>query len=208
VVAVGTDRVIGTTRTAWRSDLPAVAPDGEIALLRSKDVVLVDGETLRPRRSITGGARDQWYFIGWNGFRPRAAGLDEPVEFPEYEEPVDTGVRAGADTVRQDPAEGRVTTPSLATVDSMRRAAQAAADSARRTATGFTVQFGALRSQAAARELAQSIRVEGAVARVATTVTGGIPIHRVIVGPFATRAQAERVAKTSNRSFWIYEGTP
>ncbi|MDE3053985.1 MAG: hypothetical protein KGJ70_08875, partial [Gemmatimonadota bacterium] len=81
VVAIGTDRPLGAVATAWRRDLPFVGPDGAIALAQGRDVVFVDGETLRPARRVAGGASDYWFGFHWNGFRPRASSLDQPVSF-------------------------------------------------------------------------------------------------------------------------------
>ncbi|MBK5187459.1 MAG: hypothetical protein JJD97_04390, partial [Gemmatimonadaceae bacterium] len=81
VLSVSTDRMIGAVPTQWRADLPAVAPNGWLALVRGKDVVLVDAESLATRRAVLGGAADDWMFVSWNGFRPRAASLDQPVTF-------------------------------------------------------------------------------------------------------------------------------
>ena len=82
LIALATDRITATLPTAWRPDLPAVAPDGSIALVQGANVVLVEGETGAVDRTIRGGAADRWYFFNWDGFRPRPAGLDEPVSFP------------------------------------------------------------------------------------------------------------------------------
>ncbi|HLB09868.1 MAG TPA: hypothetical protein VK617_10055, partial [Gemmatimonadaceae bacterium] len=81
VISVSTDRMIGAAHTQWREDLPAVAPNGWLALLSGKDVVLVDAESLQTRKTVEGGAADDWMFVTWNGFRPRAASLDQPVTF-------------------------------------------------------------------------------------------------------------------------------
>jgi len=81
VIAVATDKLIGSIPTNWTADLPAAAPDGAIATVGDRDVIFVDGETLQPIRTIAGGAKDYWYFMFWNGFRPRAHGLDQPVSF-------------------------------------------------------------------------------------------------------------------------------
>src|SRR5213075_860379 len=81
VVAIGTERVIGGVRGGWRPDLPFVTYDGSIALPLGDDVVLVDGETLKAKNRVRGGAVDFWYPFLWDGFRPRAALLDEPVRF-------------------------------------------------------------------------------------------------------------------------------
>ena len=66
VVAVGTARVIGSVSTEWRDDLPLVAPDGALLLAQGDDVAIVDGETLRSRSDVRGGARDFWHVIIWD----------------------------------------------------------------------------------------------------------------------------------------------
>ncbi|HEY0779843.1 MAG TPA: hypothetical protein VGD56_17895, partial [Gemmatirosa sp.] len=104
VVAVGTDRVVGATRADWRDDLPLVFPDGAVAAAVGPDVVIVDGETLRPRSTVSHGASDMWRVVTWNGFRPRAGATPRtatahvPAADTEAERaPVDTAA-APADT--------------------------------------------------------------------------------------------------------------
>lgn len=81
VIAVATNTVAGSVHTKWTDDLPTAAPDGAIVVNTGRDVVFLDGETLQPVRTVTGGAKDYWYFLYWNGFRARAAGMDQPVSF-------------------------------------------------------------------------------------------------------------------------------
>lgn len=202
VVAIGTGRTIGTVATAWRRDLPFVGPDGAIALAQNGDVTFVDGETLRPARTVAGGASDFWFAFHWNGFRPRASSLDQPVSFN----------LASADSVR--------TAIDAAAADSAARAAQAAdsaarragralaADSEARGPVGYVVSFAALLSESHAGDLASQIEVEGQKARVLVTVRDGTPIYRVVLGPFPTRDEAERVGRASQHSYWVYEATP
>ena len=45
-------------------------------------------------------------------------------------------------------------------------------------------------------------------ARVVTAVRDGSTIYRVVLGPYATREQAERIGRESKQSYWIYEGGP
>ena len=73
--------MVGEAPTQWRADLPAVAPNGWLALVRGKDVVLAKPSRSRRAQTVVGGAADDWMFISWNGFRPRAASLDQPVTF-------------------------------------------------------------------------------------------------------------------------------
>ena len=90
VIAIGNNTLLGAVATRWESDLPAITPDGRIALLGAKDVTLVDPQKLDVRSTISGGAKDYWYFFAWDGFRPRAQGLDQPVTFPSDSLPFDS----------------------------------------------------------------------------------------------------------------------
>src|SRR3982750_4667125 len=74
VIAIGTNRLVGAVETRWETDLPAITPDGELAVLGAKDVILLDPEKLSVRSTVAGGARDFWYFFAWNAFRPRPHG--------------------------------------------------------------------------------------------------------------------------------------
>lgn len=206
VIAVGADRVIGMVRTAWRADLPAVAPNGTIALAAGADVRLVEPDSLKVVRTVSDGTKDLWRFFSWNGFRPRAAGLDEPVTFPE-----DT-------VVPHDSASAFATASpadSLRAADSARRAAAQAPptpappprDSGPK-APQFTVQFAALRTDSAARQVMKAIKVVGAAPHVVPNAHDGVITYRVVIGPFPTREDAEKVARTAGMSYWVYEGAP
>jgi hypothetical protein len=200
VVAVGTDRLVGQVATGWRADLPLVTPDGALALLRGNDVVLVDGESLEAIRRVSGGGRDLWYFIEWNGFRPRSASLDEPVQFE------------GMDSVSPDSGDSLAPRPdSLApTPDSIvpPPRVDTAPPPPAVTSPGFTVQFAALRGEQAANAVASQIEAEGQRAHVVHTTQGGLDIWRVVLGPYPTRERAEQIARSTGRSYWIYEGRP
>jgi hypothetical protein len=205
VVAVATDSLVTRVSTGWRDDLPLVTPDGALALLRGNDVVIVDTETSEMVRRVPGGGRDLWYFIEWNGFRPRSAGLDEPVQF----EGMDTMLPDSGDTL--DPF---AVTPSP---DSLVARPESAAAPPRDTtppppppvtSPGFTVQFAALRSEQSANAAANEIEADGQRAHVVRTTQGGLDIWRVVLGPFPTREIAEQTARKTGRSYWIYEGRP
>jgi hypothetical protein len=197
VIALGTNRVIGTVSTGWRADLPYVAADGGIALAQGKDVVLADGATLRERERISEGAADYWFPFRWSGFRPRADELDRPVE---VEGPV-------ADTTAP-PADSGATPPADSAAPPAEPAPPPRDSAVRRPAAGYTVSFAALLVADKARELAASIRVGNENARVVTGVRDGSTIYRVVLGPYPTREEAERVGRESKESYWIYEGGP
>ena len=190
VVAVGTDRVIGSVRSAWRGDLPFVAPDGAIALAQGADVVFVDGETQRERNRVSGGASDFWFGFQWSGFRARSEVVDQPA---------DTATRDSTDSASA--GRGGVASDTAA----RKPAAPIAVDT---TPRGFVVSFAALLSEQRARDLASQIHVRGQAARVVAAEREGTTIYRVILGPYSTRDEAERVGKESGQTYWIYEGTP
>ena len=194
VIALGTNRVLGTLPTGWRSDLPFVAPDGGIALAQGKDVIVADGVTLQARTRVNGGAADFWYPFRWTGFRPRAEELDRPVEFGGP--PTDSA--APADTTTRRPDSAVAPAPAAPPRDT----------SVRRPPAGFTVSFAALLVADKARDLAASIHVGSENARVVTAVRDGSTIYRVVLGPYPTREEAERVGRESKQSYWIYEGGP
>lgn len=182
VVAIGTQRVIGGLRGAWRTDLPFVTYDGAVAVAAGDDVYIVDGETLRPWSRVRGGAQDYWYPFLWDGFRPRAALLDEPVTFDSLA--VDSTV---ADSAVADEA-GRV------------------ADTV--APKGFIVSFAAYMVEERAQDLASRIHVGGENARVVKSTRNGATIYRVILGPFLTREEADRAGRESRQSYWVFEGEP
>ena len=230
VISVSNDRMIGAVATVWRPDLPAVAPNGWLALVRGKDVVLVDAETLATRRTVTGGATDDWMFITWNGFRPRAASLDQPVTFESgdsvqrdtSENPFSGATPHAGDTLEADTtaappkarAAGAAAAPDGAPGERPAHAVpsglapRVAADSGAPKASGFTVQFAALRAQDAANDILHQVHVTGATPRLVTTTHDGVTIYRVVIGPYPTREEAERIARTSGKSYWVYEGAP
>ena len=107
-------------------------------------------------------------------------------------------------SIRHGPATRRLRRPSPAPAP-----APPPRDTAvRRPPAGYTVSFAALLVADKARELAASIRVGSENARVVTAVRDGSTIYRVVLGPYSTREEAERVGRESRQSYWIYEGGP
>jgi len=186
VIAIGTAKVLGGFRGGWRPDLPFVTYDGAIANASGDDVQFIDGETLRPLRRLRGGANDFWYPFLWDGFRPRAALLDQPVSFDSLA--LDSTV---VDSTR---------------ADSSRQATGQIADTV--APKGFIVSFAAYMVEESARTLASRIHVGGEAARVVTTSRNGSTIYRVVLGPFLTRAEAERAGQESRLPYWVFEGEP
>lgn len=195
VIAIGSNRLVGAVQTRWEADLPAITPDGELAVLGAKDVTLLDPEKLGVKSTVAGGAKDFWYFFAWNGFRPRAQGLDQPVTFPTdsvYTDSTASSTPSSSST----PVAGDTSPPPV--TSGVPPAAT----------TGFTVSFAALLTEDKAQQMANTIRVGATTAHVVSTSTAGSPIFRVVMGPFATREEADKVGRASRRDYWIYEGSP
>lgn len=184
VIAIGTERIIGALNSSWRGDLPYVAYDGAIVTASGNDVFLYDGETLKLRTTVRGGANDYWYSFLWDGFRPRSASLDVPVNF---------------DSIETDSTQG----DTLAIPDSAVAEAEDHSD-----AEGFIVSFAAFLAEDRARELAARIHVGGENARIVTSSRDGSTIYRVVLGPYLTKDEAERAGKESGLAYWVFEGLP
>ena len=198
VIGVGNHKVNGTVATQWRADLPAFAPEGALATVRGNDVVMLDLVAFTSRSTVAGGASDYWHFMSWNGFRPRSAELDRPVTFesPQPAMPVDSaGLPASRDSNPQLPL--RDAAPSM--IEPPAVGAPAAA--------GYMVSFAAVLTEQKAAELAAGIVVVGVRPRVVATQSGSTTIYRVVLGPYGTREEAERVGRDSRRQYWIYEAT-
>lgn len=204
IVAVGTRKHVGTVRTAWRIDLPFVGPDGAVATAQGADVVRVDGSTLRPVGRVPGGANDFWYSFQWSGLRPRAAGIDTPVEFDVgvSDSAADSSLAAAAAAVDSAPA------PDAPPAAAPRPAAPPAPATRPAAPSEWFVSFASVLAEGSAQAIAQSITVGGQRARVVTTVRDGTPMHRVILGPYADRAAADRAGQASGRPYWVYSATP
>jgi hypothetical protein len=196
VIAIGDNRLVGAVPTRWETDLPAVTPDGMLALLGAKDVSFVDPEKLNVKSTIAGGAKDFWYFFAWDGFKPRPQGLDQPVTFP-------------SDSLQRDSLSASSTSSGTpATVPAVQDTSRTAAAPVTPPQSGFTVSFAALLSEENARQIASLIKVNGTAAHIVSTTTAGSPIFRVVMGPFTTRDEANKVGRAAKHEYWIYEGSP
>jgi cell division septation protein DedD len=203
VVSLGPEVLIGTVRTSWRADLPAVAIDGSVATLRGTTVAFVDPASGRTLRSIEAGGDDVWFFARWNGFRPRARGIDQPVSF-----------RVGGAAPDTPAPRGSTTTIPPITVDSappppvVVPPAEPPPPAAPRARSGWTLSFAAVLSLERARVIAAGINIDGTRPRIAIGEAGGTTVYRVVLGPYETREAAERMGRASGHSFWVYEGVP
>jgi cell division septation protein DedD len=201
VIDVGTNRRVTTLPTPWRLDLPTIAPDGAVASVVGRDVHFTVPGHERPRIIVRDGAQEVWHFVFWNGFQPRAPGLDLPVVFP-----VDTLYYA-------EPLTDSVATPVPVPVDSVPVRPQQVVppDTTVRAppvSTVWSVQVAAVLTEDRAREIARSIRVDYVQPRVVVATVDGTRVYRVVMGPFASRAKADSIGRQSGRDYWVFEGVP
>jgi cell division septation protein DedD len=206
VVDVGTASLVGAVRSVWRGDLPLVLPDGAIALVHGDTVALTSSIDLGLVRNLPDAAKDFWYAMRWNGFRPRASGLDEPVHFRASG---DQARSTGAPMLRSetgDDSVGTATAPD-STAPVVRDSATGAVAIASRS-VGFTVQLAAVLSESLAQQAAVGVSVDGRAPRITTSVRDGRMLYRVVLGPYPSRDEAERVGKATGRSYWVFEGAP
>jgi cell division septation protein DedD len=217
VIAIGTDRLVGSVQTHWTADLPACAPDGAIAINTGQDVVFLDGETLQSVRTIVDGAKDFWYFMFWNGFRAHTSGLDQPASFAHADT---TDSTAAYDSTHRDTTAGVVaqlhdsakspaqpiTQPT--TVPQPLSAIPATIRPANAAPQTFLVSFATLLNEQKAQEMARSIAVNGVQARIIPTQRAGTMVYRVVMGPYPSRDVAEQIGKAAQHGFWVYPSEP
>ncbi len=200
VINIGNNRIITTLPTTWRADLPTVGPDGAVATVSGRDVLFTIPGQPKPRIIVRDGGNEVWHFVFWNGFRPRAAGLDQPVVFP-----VDTAyyIAPTSDSLAaQVPVsiDTQATRPQVVLPDTTVRTPAAS--------TVWSVQVAAVLSEERAREIARTIRVDGVAPRVVVSAVDGARVYRVVMGPFSSRAEADRIGRQSGRDYWVFEGIP
>jgi cell division septation protein DedD len=210
VVSVAESRVVRVVATQWRDDLPLVAPDGALLTLEGSDALDVDPVAGKTRHRYTGGAGDFWALIRWNGFRPRAKGLDTPVSFEE--DSTDAASRGAADSARARAAVAAATAPIDVSRSAIAPPAPGAATSpqtdAKGKSNGWTLSFAAMLDEARAKTLALTIHVDAHPVHVVEGKRDGIAIWRVVSGPFTTRDDAERAGRRTGLPYWVYEDTP
>lgn len=201
LVPISNYRNVRAVATGWRPDLPYVAWDGSLVVVRGRDVQFLDPITLSPLRSVSGGAAEFWHFFTWNGFRPRPPGtLDPPVNFPVFVDHSDFELPRRRQVDIDDSIRAAARADSIARADSARTQAV--------SPNVFTVSFAVLRSDSSAAVMARGIRVRGQTARVVASFIDATPIFRVVLGPYATREEAETVGRASGKAYWVYQGPP
>src|SRR5256885_4446873 len=158
LVASPVQRHTGIVPTEWKSDLPAISPDGMLIYRRGNDVVSARPDSLSDVGKVPNGAADMWVLTTW---LPR-------------------GVPSS--------------TVSSTTSDSSGTGAEGP----------LYVQVSTSQNPEWSGHLADDLTRAGLAARVLP------PQHpddgyRVVLGPYATREQAEATGRRLGRPFWIYQ---
>ena len=196
VVSLGTDKLAGSISGEWRSDLPMVLPGDLILSAQDGDVALINASDLKERQRVADGAADYWFFTTWNGFRPRSQDLDRPVQF----EPPDT--TTATDSIRPPAGKDSAFQPTI-------RDAQPTnvlpAPASTPHARNFLVSFAAVLTEQKANDAAQAINVNGMRPRVVAVPQGSTTVYRVVLGPYGTREEADKIGHDSGRPYWVYE---
>src|SRR5580765_7642130 len=155
IVDLPIKRHTGIVATAWKSDLPAISPDGMLIYRRGNDVVSARPDSLNEIGRVKNGSADLWVLTTW---LPR-------------------GVPAS-------PASAAATADSVGAEGPL------------------YVQVSTSQNPDWSGHLADDLNRAGLNARVLP------PQHpddgyRVVLGPFASRSQAEAIGRRLGRPFWI-----
>jgi hypothetical protein len=182
VVSIATDRVIGHLVTEWDTDLPTVSQTGVILLREGDAVVARDVHTLDSLGAVPDGARDYWFVGAWAPTSAAAALRQQ--------------ARAADATIRQ-PAPPTRAAPVLDP-----KSLRAVPD----TAPRLWVQVSASQSEAASRALVAELAAAHQPVQLVPPRSEGDG-WRVVLGPFATRDEAEAAGRALGRPFFIVERT-
>ena len=188
VVGLARNRVVGSLATEWDTDLPTVSSTGVILSREGDAVVAHDVHTLNLLGEVADGAADFWFVGAWAPSGTAAA--------------VRQQVRAAdtAHSARAEPARPARTAEPRPAPTPPPAAAPAESVNARR----LWVQVSASQSESASRELV-------AVLQAARHPVQLVPPRsesdgwRVVVGPYATRGEAEAAGRALGRPFFIVE---
>ena len=186
VVGVAAERLLGRLATEWDSDLPTVSPGGVVLAREGDAVVARDVHSLDSLGAVPDGAADYWFVGAWAP-SGAAAAIRQQARVAEA----------------ASPPSGQPSAPAPA------GAALAAADAkstppATAPALRIWVQVSVSQSEPASRDLAASLVAARHPAQVVPPRSEGDG-WRVVVGPFATRDDAEAAGRSLGRPFFVVE---
>jgi len=192
VVSLASQDVIGHLSGSWDTDLPTVSQTGVIVDREGDAVVARDVRSLDSLGAVSGGARDYWFVGAWApssaaaALRQQAAHAAEPAPAPAPRPSAPAAPRAPAPAYEP---KGLPPSPDTAT-----------------TITRLWVQVSASQSEAASRALVAELVAAHHPAQLVPPRSVGDG-WRVVLGPFATRDEAEAAGRVLGRPFFIVERT-
>jgi len=192
VVNLARSRVAGRLATEWDTDLPTVSSSGVVLDREGDAVVARDVRTLDSLGAAPGGGGDYWFVGAW---------APATVTARQQARASDTGSARRA--AAAPPAPERSAPPAEAAV--ARSAPAAAPQAAPMTEMRrLWLQVSASQSETASRALAAQLVAASHPAQVVAPRLEGDG-WRVVVGPFATRDEAEAAGRSLGRPYFITE---
>ena len=199
VVGLGQDRLIGRLATEWDTDLPTISQTGVVLAREGDAVVARDVHTLDSLGAVPDGAADYWFVGAWTPSATAAAARQQART-------ADTARGARATPTPPAPVAPPPATRTAPAAEPRRAASAAAApspgtsDPARR----LWVQVSASQSESASRALVAQLAAEHLPVQLVLPRAEGDG-WRVVVGPYATREEAETAGRALRRPFFIVE---
>ncbi len=194
-----------TARTTWADDLPLVVGGRTLVMRDGQDVVAweLTGTTPAERRRLVGAAEDVFLAIPWSPNDQLAsqqlAGDALPIPrppdiLPEASTPTaDAPTPRGVVAVPVDPGAIGVPQPAAATpVEG---------------AAAIYLQISSSQNREWAQALAQQLRGGGFPARLLSPDAAG-EAYRVVVGPYASRDEADAVGRRLGRPYFVLAAPP
>jgi len=181
VVSLASERVVGHLATEWDTDLPTVSQTGVILDREGDAVVARDVHSLDSLGAVADGARDYWFLGAW--------------------------APAGAAAALRQQARAAAPAPSAAPPAPAKPAAGPKAlppAPAPDTTARLWVQVSASQSEAASRALVAELAAAHKPVQLVPPRAEGDG-WRVVLGPFATRDDAEAAGRALGRPFFIVE---
>jgi hypothetical protein len=188
VVSVASEHVVGRLATEWDSDLPTVSQTGVILDREGDAVVARDVHSLDSLGAVADGARDYWFLGAWAP-AGAAAALRQQARAAEPAPAPRAAAPTPAVPLAAKPAAGPKALPPAPAPDTTAR---------------LWVQVSASQSEPASRALvAELAAAHKPVLLVPPRAEGDG--WRVVLGPFATRDDAEAAGRALGRPFFIVE---
>jgi hypothetical protein len=207
IVSLARNRVIGSLATEWDTDLPTVSSTGVVLSREGDAVVTHDVHTLVSLGEIADGAADFWFVGAWAPSGAAAAVRQQvraadTAHSARAEPAVRQQVRAAdtAHATRTEPARPARTAEPRPAPPPPPATPPAESENARR----LWVQVSASQSESASRELMAVLQAARHPVQLVPprSETDG---WRVVVGPYATRDEAEAAGRALGRPFFIVE---